>query len=154
MIKKIKKIFNTDVKLISSLLVALVLDFIFLILAYKNNYTAIVASVFLIIILLFLIIKIIVSFQLKNIEHNFIYNDIQIVMSLLFKHLNETNDKYLYVSKKLYNILPIVNNYFYFDNMYVSKHKIKVLVDDTLKNLEFKTNNKSPYINSINDINI
>ena len=152
MIEKLKKIFNTDVKLIMTLLIALLIDIMFIIYAYKNSYTAIVISVILLVILLFLIIKLTIVFQLKNIKYNFLYTDVQIVMPLLLEHLNNTNDKYLYVSKKLYNVLPLINGYFYFESSEKQKHKIKVLIDDSLKHLEYKTNSTSPYISNITDI--
>jgi len=152
MFKKIKSIFNTDTKLIIVALIALCVDIIFTILAYKTNFIAVVISIGIFILLSFFMIKLIISMQLKTIKQTFYYKDIHVVMPILFEHLNNTNDKYLYVSKKLYKVLPVINEYFYFDSTENSKHKIKILIDDTLKNLEFKTNNNYPYINNINDI--
>jgi predicted PurR-regulated permease PerM len=150
MFNKIKNIIKTEYKLIIALIVALIIDITMIFYAYKNSYTAIIISIIILSLIIILTSRIVSSLNKQN---NISFNDVNDIMTKLLTHLNNSNDNFLRVSTKLYKILPINSNYFYFRSPNTgTQYKIQVILDTKLKNFDFKTNNNSPYINSVNDI--
>ena len=147
---------NTDVKLIIILVTLLLCDSYVISLALQHHvtkYIIIVLALVFFLIILFSIVKIIMYIKNKsNNDKLKEYKNKQIAMSLLLEQLHKNKNKYLYASEKLYKILPITNNYFYYAGLEHKHLKIKVIKDKNLKDFEFKTNNIHPYINNINDI--